>query len=94
MHSYIHTQLAFVSNVIMSFLLRIICILPRKSHQTIHHIANDNAAGVSMLSLSLTLYYRSGASYILDWYGHCVRLTVNKVGGSRGMLQEKFNIIF
>ena len=28
---------------------------------------------------------------ILDWYGHCVRLRVNKLGGSGGMLpQENF----
>ena len=28
---------------------------------------------------------------ILDWYGHCVRLSVNKLGGSGGMLpQGKF----
>ena len=31
------------------------------------------------------------APAILDWYGYCVRVSVNKVGGSGGMLpQEKF----
>ena len=26
---------------------------------------------------------------ILDWYGHCVRLSVNKLGGSGGMLTQQ-----
>ena len=26
---------------------------------------------------------------ILDWYGHCVRLSVNKLGGSGGMLSQE-----
>ena len=31
------------------------------------------------------------APAILDWYGHCVRVSVNKAGGSGGMLpQENF----
>ena len=30
---------------------------------------------------------------ILDWFGHCVRLGVNKLGGSGGMLpQEKLKL--
>ena len=26
---------------------------------------------------------------ILDWYGHCVRSSVNKLGGSGGMLPQE-----
>ena len=29
------------------------------------------------------------APAILDWYGHCVRLSVKKVGGSGGMLPQR-----
>ena len=29
------------------------------------------------------------APTILDWYGHCVRVSVNKVGGSGGMLPKE-----
>ena len=29
------------------------------------------------------------APAILDWYGHCVRVSVNKLGGSGGMLPQE-----
>ena len=36
-------------------------------------------------------YTPGPAPAILDWYGHCVRVSVNKLGGSGGMLpQENF----
>ena len=29
------------------------------------------------------------APAILDWYGHCVRVSVNKLGGPGGMLPQE-----
>ena len=42
-----------------------------------------------------TIYVRDSscvsgpAPAILDWYGHCVRVSVNKVEGSGGMLPQE-----
>ena len=37
------------------------------------------------------MYLAGPEPAILDWYGHCGRSNVNKVGGSGGMLhQDKF----
>ena len=33
--------------------------------------------------------YAGPAPTILDWYGHCVRVSVNKLGGSGGMLPQE-----
>ena len=53
---------------------------------TFELLSRNSAAIVTSLCHIIT----SGlAPAILDWYGHCVRVSVKKVGGSGGMLPQK-----